>query len=271
VRPSLLLWYAVAQRSFRRYSTYRLATVSGVFTNVVFGVITSYAYIALWGQRPHLGGYDVVDAVTFTWIGQALIMPVAVWGGGFQSDFTERIRSGDVAIDLYRPTGMVQWWLATDLGRAGFHFLVRAVPMIVAGAVLFDLHYPSSPARWLAFAVSAVLAVLVSFGLRFCVSLTAFWLLDSRGTEGIATILGMFCSGLILPLVVFPGWLSGVLLHLPWAAFVQTPADVWLGKTGGLAGTLATLGFQAMWALVLLALAEAALRLAYRVVVVQGG
>ncbi len=265
------LWCAVALRSYRRHSTYRVATLAGVVTNIAFGVISSYVFVTLWGQRPHLGGYDVVDAVTFTWIAQALLMPVAVWGGGFQEDFTERIRSGDIAIDLYRPTGLVPWWLASDLGRASFHFLARATPMIVAGALLFRLHYPPNPQRWAAFAVAAYLAVFVSFGLRFLVSLTAFWLLDSRGAEGIAAVLGIFCSGLVLPLVVFPSGLRQLLLHLPWAALVQTPADVWLGKTGGVVGTVSALGLELLWGLALLAAAYAVLRRANRRVVVQGG
>jgi ABC-2 type transport system permease protein len=265
------LWFAVAQRSFRRYSTYRAATVAGVFTNVVFGVISSYVFVTLWGQRPHLGGYDVTDAVTYTWIGQALLMPVAVWGGGFQEDFTERIRTGDIAIDLYRPTGLVPWWFAGDVGRATFHFLSRAAPMIVAGAVLFDVRFPDGPLRWAAVAFTAYLAVFVSFGLRFLVSLTSFWLLDSRGAEGIAAILGMFCSGLVLPLVVFPSVLREALLRLPWSALIQTPADVWLGKTGGLAGTCQALGFQLGWGIALLAAGYALLAYANRAVVVQGG
>jgi viologen exporter family transport system permease protein len=271
IRATVGLWYAVARRSFSRYSTYRVATMAGVFTNVVFGVISSYVYVTLWGQRPHLGGYDVVDAVTYTWIGQALLMPVAVWGGGFQEDFTERIRSGDIAIDLYRPTGLVPWWLASDLGRATFHFLARAAPMLVAGAVLFDIDIPTNPARWLAFAVAAYLAVFVSFGLRFLVSLTAFWLVDSRGSEGIAAVLGIFCSGLALPLVVFPSGLRFVLLHLPWCALVQTPADVWLGTSGGVVGTSQALGFELLWGAVLLFAAYGVLSSANRVVVVQGG
>jgi ABC-2 type transport system permease protein len=51
---------------------------------------------------------------------------------------------------------------------------------------------------------------------------------------------------------------------------VQVPADVWLGKhTGwGLAGAL---GFQLVWALVLLAACQGVMRLATRKVVVQGG
>jgi ABC-2 type transport system permease protein len=44
----LSLHVAVAERSFRRYSTYTAATLAGIFTNSVFGLIYSFAYIALW-------------------------------------------------------------------------------------------------------------------------------------------------------------------------------------------------------------------------------
>ncbi len=102
-----MLYAAVAHRSFQRYSTYRAATLSGIFTNSVFGLIYSYAYIALWRAAPHAGGYDVKDAVTYVWLGQSLIMTVALWSGGTTDDLNERIRSGDVAIDLYRPVPLM--------------------------------------------------------------------------------------------------------------------------------------------------------------------
>ncbi len=97
-----MLHVAVATRAFRRYSTYTAATLAGIFTNSVFGVIYSYAYLALWAENPQAGGYDATDAVTYVWLGQALLMTVALWGGGTTDDLAERIRTGDVAIDLYR-------------------------------------------------------------------------------------------------------------------------------------------------------------------------
>src|SRR4029079_15322519 len=117
-----VLYAAVAARSFRRFSTYRAATLTGIFTNSVFGVIFSYAYLAVWGHQSH-GGYDSTDAITYAWIGQALLMTVAVWGGGTTDGIAERIGTGDVAIDLYRPVGLIGWYLAGDLGRAAYHFL----------------------------------------------------------------------------------------------------------------------------------------------------
>ena len=47
-----VLYVAVALSSFRRYSTYTAATLAGIFTNSVFGVIISFAYIAVWKREP---------------------------------------------------------------------------------------------------------------------------------------------------------------------------------------------------------------------------
>ncbi|MFF0448185.1 ABC transporter permease [Streptomyces sp. NPDC004609] len=264
------LYGVVAAGSFRRYATYRMATAAGVFTNTVFGFILAYTYVALWDERPHLGGYDVSQALTYVWLGQALLMACAMMGGGFEDELVERIRTGDVAVDLYRPADLQLWWLAGDLGRAAFHLLGRGVVPLGLGALAFDLALPSSPVTWLAFLVAVFLGVMVSFAIRFLVAVSAFWLLDGAGAAQIAMLAGLFFSGMLLPLTVFPGALGEVARALPWSALLQIPADVLLGKhTGrGLAGAYA---FQAGWAAVLLAAGRALQSLATRRVVVQGG
>jgi ABC-2 type transport system permease protein len=265
-----VLYVAVAVRAFRRYSTYTAATLAGVFTNSVFGVIISFVYIAVWKENPDAGGYDVTDALTFAWLAQAMLMTVAIFAGGSTDDVADRIRTGDVAIDLYRPVSFLGWWLATDLGRATYHLLSRGVAPTVVGALLFDLRYPDSVLTALAFLVSVTLAVVVSFGVRMLVAMSAFWLLDQTGVANLAMLFAVFFSGLAVPLVLFPGWTRDVVMLLPWSAFVQVPADIWLGQRTGMR-VLGGLAFQAGWAAMLLLVAGGVLRLAKRKVVVQGG
>jgi ABC-2 type transport system permease protein len=175
-----------------------------------------------------------------------------------------------VAIDLYRPVNFLGWWLASDLGRAAYHLLTRGLAPTVVGALLFDLRFPTSAGVWGMFTLSVVLAVVVSFGLRMLVSASAFWLLDDSGVKNLNAVFAMFFSGLVVPLVLFPGWTRELAMALPWSAFLQVPADIWLGKRSGIEAW-AGLGFQVMWAVVLLGLCHAVLRLADRKVVVQGG
>jgi ABC-2 type transport system permease protein len=112
------LYAAVAAGGFRRYATYRAATLAGVFTNTVFGVVLVYTYLALWDERPHLGGYDQAQAVTYVWLGQCLYATLAIQGGGFEKDLMERIRTGDIASTCTgRPTSNCGGWQATSGGR----------------------------------------------------------------------------------------------------------------------------------------------------------
>lgn len=264
------LYVAVATRAFRRYSTYRAGTLAGIFTNSVFGVIYSYAYLALWAANPSAGGYDAVQAVTFVWLGQALLMTVALFGGGPTEELSERIRTGDVAIDLYRPVGLVGWYLATDLGRAAFHLVTRGVAPVLVGLALFELTLPPSLANGAAFLVSVVLAIILCFSIRFLVACTAFWLLDSSGVKVLSMACAIFFSGMTLPLVLFPGWLGTLAEALPFAGMVQVPADLWIGRHRGL-DILWSLGFQLAWIAALLVCCRAVLGAATRKVVVQGG
>jgi len=273
--PTLGLYAAVARGTFRRYATYRAATWSGAFTNTVFGFFIAYTYRALWEVEPHLGGYDLSSALTYVWLGQALLMPIAAMGGGIQDDLEARITNGDIAVDLYRPVDQQGWWLAGDLGRAGYHLLTRGVLPMLVGGLFFRLRMPTggfaeAALTWCCFLLSVVLAVTVSFSLRYMASLTGFWLLDARGVRQITLVFGMFFSGFLLPLTLFPAGFAQVAQHLPWAGMVQIPEDVFLQRRTGSA-LLAGLGLQLGWVAVLLGAGRLVQRAAAAKVVVQGG
>ncbi|MGW5294262.1 ABC transporter permease [Streptomyces bacillaris] len=264
------LYAVVAAGGFRRFATYRTATAAGVFTNTVFGFVLAYTYIALWDERPQLGGYDMSQALTYVWIGQALLAACAMMGGGFEDELMERIRTGDIAVDLYRPADLQLWWLAGDVGRAAFQLLGRGVVPMLVGALAFDLALPGSPWIWPAFLLSVLLGIVVSFAVRFLVALSAFWLLDGAGAAQMSWLLGLFFSGMLLPLPLFPGLLGEVARILPWSSLLQIPADVFLGKYSGWE-LLEAYAFQGAWAVALLLAGRLLQRVATRRVVVQGG
>jgi ABC-2 type transport system permease protein len=261
------LWWGIAVRSFRRHAAYPSAVAAGLFTNALFGCVRAWVLLAALAGRARLGGYDASQVVTFSFLTQGLIMAT----GGFDlGELPERIRTGDVAVDLHRPVDLQAWWLARDLGRAAFHLLTRGVgPVLIGLAVFHRLRWPTPTAAAL-LVPCLVLAVVVSFGIRYLWCLACFWLLDTRGVLTASNLVAMFLNGLLLPLVLFPGWLRGVALHLPWAMTMQVPADVWLGRAHG-AGAARALALQVVWAAAQLGVGRLATRVALRKVVVQGG
>ena len=260
------LYWEVLRRGFRRYSTYRAATLAGLFTNTVFGFLKAYILLAVYEQRDVVGGFDATDAVTFSFVTQGFFVML----GAGHLELAERIQSGDVVTDLYRPVDLQAWWLAQDLGRIAFQVALRGCVPFLVGSLVFDLDITSDPALIAAFAVSALLGIVVSFGHRFLVTLTTFWLLDYRGTSQVATVVTMFFSGMILPIGFFPDWLEALARALPYAAMLQLPVEVLLGKHTG-SDLLALLGVQVLWAVLLLAGGRVLLSAASRKLVIQGG
>jgi viologen exporter family transport system permease protein len=254
----------LVRAGFQRYATYRQAALAGLATNTVFGLLRASVLVAVLAERGTVAGYDVAAAVTYVWLGQGLLNVVNLWS---DRELAGRVRTGDVVVDLGRPWDLQTALLATDLGRGGHAVLMRLLPPMAFGAVFFPFRWPEHATTWLLFAVSMLLGTVVSFGIRFLLNLSAFWLLDARGVLAVWGVVGGLLSGLILPLAWFPAWAQAVLAWTPFPALFQMPIDVFLER----GDPIDVLARQLFWAAVLLLLGRAALARGTRRLVVQGG
>jgi ABC-2 type transport system permease protein len=258
------LW-ACFLAGFRRWSAYRVATAAGAFTNTAFGLTKASITVAAIGAAGgKLAGYDAITGATYAWWTQALLGPVHV----FQwSELAQRVRTGDIAVDFARPVDLQLSWLAADLGRAAYSFLPRGIPPLAVGALTFGLTGPSNPWLYLLGALSAVVAVGVSFGARFAMNLSAFWLVEIRGAVTLYMVAcGVLC-GLIIPVHWFPTWLKAVANATPFPSMLQTPVDILSGRSEG----FGAFGVQVVWLVVMLLLGRVLLSRATHKLVVQGG
>lgn len=260
---------ALSRAGFRRYATYRQATIAATCTNTVFGFLRAYVLLATVAAAGGVAaGYTGPQLSTYTWVTQGLIGVTALWGW---TELSDKVRTGEVAGDLLRPVNPLWVYLATDLGRAAHACCVRLAVPVAVGALVFPFYWPRQPATYLLFVVSVALAVLVCFAVRYLVNLTAFWLLDVRGPQVLWTLVSGVGAGLYFPLAFMPDSLSGLLQYgTPLPSIIQFPADVAV-EQGGRRGQLTRLAIQAWWAGVCLAVAWEAQRRAVRKLVVQGG
>lgn len=259
---------ALAGAGFRRYATYRQATIAGAFTNTVFGFVRCYILLSVADVTGDVAGYAPGQLVTFVWVGQGLLAVVNYWG---QQELPERVRSGEVVSDLLRPVDLMAGFIAADVGRAGHAMLTRFVVPVVVGLLAFDFYLPAHPQTYPLFAVSVLLAVLVCSACRYVVSLTAFWLLDIRGVLMVWVVCSGAGSGLYFPLPVLPDWLVTVLwVGTPFPALLQAPLDV-LVERGGTGHGLALVAGQVAWVLVAIGMARVVQRRALTRLVIQGG
>lgn len=258
----------MARAGFRRYATYRLAAVAGLTTNSVFGLIRASILLAAIGAAgTSIAGYTAGQASSFVWWSQGLVAAVGLFG---LTEMAQRVRSGDVAVDFARPVDPQLAYLAADLGRAGFQLLARGLPSLLVGAATFGIALPQGPWLWPLGLLSIGLAVTISFGCRYAVDLTSFWLVENRGVQLVYLVVSGFLGGLYVPVHWFPQWLQAIAHRTPFPSMLQGPIDVVSGRAGP-AEAWGIVLVQTLWAAAALALGQLLTRRGRRRLEVQGG
>lgn len=258
----------LARAEFRRYSTYRLAIIAGIFTNTVFGFIkVGVFFAAVTSAGGMINGYDTRQAATYVWLGQALLAPVAMYGW---TEISDRVRTGQIAIELARPIDLQLSFWARDLGRAALALPTRGLPTLVLGALIIGIAYPESWTAYPLGLISLVLGVSVSFLCRYGMNLISFWTVDSQGFMNLYVLVLGVLSGFYLPVHIFPDWLRQIAYASPFPSMFQSPIDVLSGRASGVAA-LQVIGIQLAWVAGLVVLTRFVLWRASQRLVVQGG
>ena len=261
-------YFLLASAEFRRQSTYRLALLAGIVTNSVFGFIRfGVFYAALVGAGGTIAGYDSAEASTYVWLGQGLLAGI---GLSSQHEVSDRVRTGEIAIDLSRPLDLQLSYWARDFGRAALQLPARGLLPVLIGAVTTGIALPDS---WTAAPLglfSLACAVSISFLLRYGVNLISFWTFDVQGYANLYLLLMSLLSGFYVPVHIFPGWLQTIAKASPFPSMFQSPIDVISGRALG-AEALQVIGVQIIWLVILVAVTRLMLMRASSRLVVQGG
>ena len=258
---------ATIRTSFRRQLTYRAANLSGLLTNLMFGFFRASVLMALYQEQTSVNGLSIRGAITYAGLTQALIGCLSFF---HWYALMHTISDGSVGADLLKPINFFQYWLGIDLGRALGSLLIRGIPLFLVFSIFYDITTPGSPIQWLAFLLSLLFAMLISFSWRFLVNLAAFWTPNAIGIGRFAFGLSWTFSGFFLPLALFPDWLANLSRLTPFGASVYIPIQVFIGNIQGQA-LLEGLLIQIFWILILVLVDQIILSRGVRKLVIQGG
>jgi ABC-2 type transport system permease protein len=252
--------------SFRRNLAYR----SEVWLSILFGLVAIAIQAAIW--RALLGdgaaeGVTVDDMVTYVII-TTVISTISMHR--LVTDVDERLRSGDIAIDLVKPMHYPALQFADQLGRSAFQLAFVVVPMVTLAALAFDVRVPAGPSAGAAFIAALAIALLVSFTQGLLLALLAFWFLTTFHFIWANGALVTLFGGGSLPLWFFPDALETIARLLPYQYVAFVPAAIWLGElSGGEIG--ASLALGAVWVAIQGAACHLLWSAAVRRLTLQGG
>jgi ABC-2 type transport system permease protein len=185
-------------------------------------------------------------------------------------EIAQRVRTGEIAIDLMRPVNYFGACLAQAVGRNLSGVPFRVVPPFVLGMVLFHMSLPNGLFAGLCFVISLILAYMVMISINFLVGVLAFWTTDIEYFNFIKVLAVSILSGSFVPLWFFPPGVASIMERLPFACIYHVPLSIYVGRLNS-SDSVAPLALQLFWAIGLLVASQGMLRVAVRKVVIQGG
>lgn len=259
--------WGLFRAGFRHQTSYRFALVSGLLTNVFFGLVRTAVFLAVYeglgpgGER--VSGLDLADAVTYVWVLQSVF---AVTWSPWLRELPTRIRSGEWTAELTRPGSVLGRHLAYDSGRTASILVFRAPIPLALAAVVFDLRLPTTAGGIALLVLSLVLAAFAAVCLRFLLGTIAFWSPDFRGIHSMLFGPVYLLSGFVIPVEFFPGAMRTFGTIGPLSALLRSPVAVAGGRD-----VIEAIVLQAVWIGIFVWTCQAVLDRATRRMVVFGG
>ncbi|AVS90402.1 ABC transporter permease [Paracidovorax avenae] len=255
---------------------YRAAAWAGFITQCWWGGLKAMVMAAFYGGAAAAAApLSLAQAITYTWLAQGLFA-LLPWSA--DPELAQSVRTGAVAYDRLRPVDAYALWFARSAGWIAARVLPRAALMAAfTGVVLpvagLDAWALQPPAGWLAaaaFALSLLLALVLSTAFVMLLNVVTAAALNERGVNTLAGPVVIVFSGNLLPLALLPdGWQAALLLQ-PLAGIVDIPARIYFGQLSD-TEALAGLGLQCFWVLAAAGLGRALLQRTLRNLEVQGG
>jgi len=268
-------YLAAFRARFQLMLQYRAAALAGFATQLWWGAIRILVFAAFYGVNAAAAPINFSDAVTYVWLGQALLA-LQPWVA--DPEIGHAVRTGGVGYDRLRPLDAYGYWYARTLGWMLARALPRAVLMLLAAGIIFPLvglgdwswRPPSGVMAALLFVPAFALMTALGAAVLMLANIVVAASLNERGVNAALTPLVVVFSGSLLPLNFFPDWVRPFLHVQPFAGLVDIPFRIYFADLQG-AAALQSLALQAIWTLVLVGIGRIAMERMMRHLEMQGG
>ena len=269
MNPKRLL--ALTKAGIQESLQFRLGSFVTLFANIIYLILVYF----LWKSIYASSGTDVVNGMTFTDTMIYLILATAlfnflemyvVW------DMSRNIQSGKIILDLLKP---MEYKTYTFWSYSGNHVVLFFLTFIPTFIIVMFVTHGAIPLgiNLVYFIVSVVLALVVNFHIEMLVATLCLYTESTWGINIVKETIVLLLSGASIPLAFFPESARNVVGMMPFRAVYDVPLNVLLGKGGAdtLSGAASLWAFQAIWAVILIAVSTLFWNFSVRKITVNGG
>ena len=264
--PRLAAYAALAGMVTKTFLVFHWSALISILQSLIGMVVFVYFWRALYANTAAIAGLTLEATLAYILLAR-IFQPL----GSFNmvGEFGHQLQQGGITHLLVRPLHIqlayyVQGWatLVVALGRQ--------LPVVLVALVVFRLQWPTDPAVWGVFILSALLGRSVLFCLDWITGCLVFYTTSAWGVGFAMLGLTMFFGGGLLPLNMMPDWLRLIAQNTPFAQAISVPISLLSGLTP-LSEAPRLLLIQLVWLAGMVPLSRLVFAVAIRRITVQGG
>ena len=263
-------YFLIAKNTFQESFTYRRNTIAGMLATF----LTLWFRLIVWqvlyreNGTDELMGRTLPDMLTYTII--TTIVAMFTGAGRVAELVEERMKSGEIALDLLRPTSARMMLVARTWGDKTLEIVSDIIPLAIGIVIAGGMLLPRSFSHSMLFLLSLFLGYLINLMFALVVACLAFYFVPVVTLNWFLMFFVVAMSGTLIPLWMLPGWLRAIALALPFQAANYVPASIYLG-TMDISALPGTIGVQLLWIVGLWLLQFAMWRRGMRRITLHGG
>lgn len=243
---------AVAFATYKEWSVYRSHSLVSIFVGPVYFLVQYFIWKAIYSNHSIIRGLTLKQMIAYYAVASLInyiIMDFADW------NLQMLIHTGKFLTFALRPVSHVYFAFSQKVGHRVLGIIFEFIPLLLIFTLVFKINLIPVLPFWAA--ISLLLGFIMMFLVNYCVGITAFWLTRTSGVRRMFLLLRDICSGVLVPLTLFPLFIQKVLFVLPFQFITYVPIRVFSGsyELGGYSCTIPEIvGMQAIAVLLVTAL-----------------
>ncbi len=267
LQESLSPYIEYSRLAIQSLLAYRTNYIIGVLTYLIHVAVYYFIYKALYSQGGNINNYSLEDMVTYVsvgWISKSLYLNY------IDHEVAGDVQKGRIAVELVKPLDYQFLNYAKGLGQTFFRLIFFTPPIILATALAYPVHPPSSWYNFFLFLISTFLSVLLYLGLNYLMGLVAVYTVSIVGILYPKNMLIELFSGLLVPIDWFPSWFQTLSSFLPFKYIAFIPLSLYLGRIDHFLAYKALL-IQLFWVVILFVAGRLMWNMCKRKITIYGG
>lgn len=248
-----------------------LAYRTNYYSGILIYSINIGAYYFLWSAiydgKDSIEGISVLQMTTYVAVSW---MARAFYFNNIDREIAQEIKEGKVAVDFIRPYHYLLMKTMQGLGEGIFRLSFFSIPGMMIVALIFPITFSINIEIWLYFIIALIFSFIINTQINILTGVLTFFFFNNDGLIRAKRVIIDLFSGLLLPISFYPRWAQEIMGFLPFQAISYIPSMIFTEAFTG-NEIINAIGFQLMWAIILIIPIQVLWLIAKKRLIVQGG